>query len=427
MNTDRAVHHNGSSTLTDSIKGMSHRVAVWNQTHIKFLIVAAVIMIDCLDDVLDFYSDPTEATPWNIGWLVACCCLCALSLLPRRYDLIGPLILVVCFNACIFSPHINAFESDLSYLYAMACIAYAIGRTRFLSIPAVFIIAISTITAFSPNSDAALDIFIDGFSGLAFGIIANSWQSLEELRTQKEKLARLHQQQDEERQNLAIAARMHDRIANDAAGIIALAEASTLHTDADADAHKTAPSISAETADKNNSPSHPDEPAESSWNIVAGKARGIYQESHNIMALLEKEPESSPHSFFIAKIKGILDNEQHRLNEEGFEGLMLVMAQDGQPDLPAPQEQEVLELIHEFSTNIHRHMAANGTFNLTVYLSTDSCRIVEMNSTANPPVTRGHKSGRGLALHRRLLERFGGSLTYDIDNDMWMVTAIIPE
>ena len=393
-------------------KTVIHHFSVWLQAHITFLLVLTVVLFDSIRDGIIFQTYPSEATPWNIGWTIGCVALCLFSLIPRRWNWIGPFLLVVSFTLFLFSPQVNESESDLTYIYSVGFLVSAIGWNWFLMLIGGYCVALSVVTGVVLGHVAAFDVFATTLLGLAFGVIAIFWQTAQKSRIQQEQLIRLRQSHAEEQANLAIAVRLHDHIANDAAGILAISQ---LQAFSDGSPEKAIAQ----------------QPSSQVWKTVGEKAHDIYTETHKIMDLLGQDttaPVSSPdeEQYSLAiRLRAALDAAQHDLQSEGFHGHIALTGR-AKPDFSHVRQEEAIELVHEFATNIARHMAETGTYSLTVSLNPDSCRIVSMNAIPASPITRGRPSGKGLRLHRRLLGQLGGSLAYGRDDDMWISTAVIP-
>lgn len=433
---------------TPADTGLFHRSIFWLQTHTKPVLALIAILVDSVSTIslLVLYPAQTAQTArWNIAWLIGCIVFCLLSLVPRRWNWLGPLLLIGCYSVLLFSPHIDTGESNLTYIYALACVVSAIGWTWCLALFGGYCVAFCIIARAFLGRIVAAEVITHTVLGVAGGIIVIAWQMARDSRDQQEQLARLRLRQAQEQENLAIAVRLHDHIANDAAGILAICELQTLPGSPEqaAPTGQAAPAEQAAPAQKSLKPSKSPEPSQSpeppkspdpskslSWQAVATKAHDIYAETHRLMDLLgqgaqSSTPQAQASPLLSVRLRTALDIEQQNLRSAGFNG-HAALTGTAEPELSAMKQREALELVHELAANIRRHMAASGTYSLNVILEPDSCRIVAMNAVPASPVTRGHPSGKGLRLHRRLLRRLGGSLAYGRDDDTWITTAVIP-
>ncbi|MCH3974587.1 MAG: hypothetical protein LKF49_09020 [Bifidobacterium tibiigranuli] len=87
----------------------------------------------------------------------------------------------------------------------------------------------------------------------------------------------------------------------------------------------------------------------------------------------------------------------------------------------------ILDLLQEIYTNLARHCSAQGTYNVFITLDDSLVKIRETNDvSADPSAVPWKESGMGLQFHRQRLATIGGILNTALDDDSWILFAVIP-
>jgi signal transduction histidine kinase len=386
-------------SLSKNLLSLLNDQKQWIRTHQLNLLVSAIIILDAFLAAFVWMLNRHTATTLEVVWTTTACLLCALSLGNGFQRWFWPQILVLAVHVIVYTTPFGLIPIGPVYLYALACVYSAINWRGWIVLP---VIAQLTACIFlAPVRDyVSFELFLLDLTGFALGLLARSWQSAQNMRVREEKLKRAEQLNRERQNNLAIAVRLHDRVANNLAGIITIAQTQLLAHDHDM----------------------------KEWETVRSQARLAYGESHSILDLLRDDPHadsvpqpvpslSSPSDLrYIDRLRTILSEQKQRLTEHGLQGTTAFTV-TGSPILTPAARTEAEDLIREFASNIGRHMSTSDTYVLTISLSRSGIRIVTMNNIPAVPISRGGSSGRGLSIHRELVRQLGGTLSFGSDND----------
>ena len=133
---------------------------------------------------------------------------------------------------------------------------------------------------------------------------------------------------------------------------------------------------------------------------------------------------------FVTRVKAQITDTEEFLEAQGYRGTAAVngIAMVVDPEAAA----EALSLMTEIGTNIRRHApAGDDSYLLFVTLSPEWIEIRETNdirddADAQSGLSAQERSGRGLAMHRTLVQELGGELTTRSDDGTWMIYVRIP-
>lgn len=186
----------------------------------------------------------------------------------------------------------------------------------------------------------------------------------------------------------------------------------------------------------------PDDQCAEAWRGVNDRAIRVLDSVHAIIRQLsddEPRPEedNTVGEGFQPALRQRVDQNVRRLREAGFEGDIRIInharyrIQD-EPDDVAQRSACVLGLVDELFANIMRHgLAGAGTYQVTITCEDRQIEIVSVNRMAVSDEDGHHAGGdlpggNGLAFHRDELERLGGVLSADAEDDEWILYARIP-
>lgn len=137
---------------------------------------------------------------------------------------------------------------------------------------------------------------------------------------------------------------------------------------------------------------------------------------------------------FLCNIRARLQAERQICEQLGYYGsLTVVDKSSGSGDFTASatvsteKAQCAISMCSELLTNIRKHCNTSVDFSMNVTVDERECRIMCMNSisTLNKFGER-LVFGKGLLFHKKSVERLGGSLSAQKDDDTWLVNVVIP-
>lgn len=137
---------------------------------------------------------------------------------------------------------------------------------------------------------------------------------------------------------------------------------------------------------------------------------------------------------FLCNIRARLQAEQQICEQLGYYGsLTVVDKSSGSGDFAASaavsteKAQCAIRMCSELLTNIRKHCNTRVDFSMNVTVDERECKIMCMNSisTLNKFGER-LVFGKGLLFHKKSVERLGGSLSAQKDDDTWLVNVVIP-
>ncbi len=137
---------------------------------------------------------------------------------------------------------------------------------------------------------------------------------------------------------------------------------------------------------------------------------------------------------FLCNIRARLQAERKICEQLGYYGSLTVNDKSsGSGDFTASatisteKAQCAIRMCSELLTNIRKHCNTSVDFSMNVTVDKRECRIMCMNSvsTLNKFGER-LVFGKGLLFHKKSVERLGGSLSAQKDDDTWLVNVVIP-
>ena len=135
---------------------------------------------------------------------------------------------------------------------------------------------------------------------------------------------------------------------------------------------------------------------------------------------------------FLCNIRARLQAERQICEQLGYYGsLTVVDKSSGSGDFAASatvsteKAQCAIRMCSELLTNIRKHCNTSVDFSMNVTVDERECKIMCMNSLSNKFGGR-LVFGKGLLFHKKSVERLGGSLNAQKDDDAWLVNVVIP-
>lgn len=135
---------------------------------------------------------------------------------------------------------------------------------------------------------------------------------------------------------------------------------------------------------------------------------------------------------FLCNIRARLQAERQICEQLGYYGsLTVVDKSSGSGDFAASatvsteKAQCAIRMCSELLTNIRKHCSTSVDFSMNVTVDERECKIMCMNSLSNKFGGR-FVFGKGLLFHKKSVERLGGSLNAQKDDDAWLVNVVIP-
>ena len=135
---------------------------------------------------------------------------------------------------------------------------------------------------------------------------------------------------------------------------------------------------------------------------------------------------------FLCNIRARLQAERQICEQLGYYGsLTVVDKSSGSGDFAASatvsteKAQCAIRMCSELLTNIRKHCSTSVDFSMNVTVDERECKIMCMNSLSNKFGGR-LVFGKGLLFHKKSVERLGGSLNAQKDDDAWLVNVVIP-
>ncbi len=137
---------------------------------------------------------------------------------------------------------------------------------------------------------------------------------------------------------------------------------------------------------------------------------------------------------FLCNIRARLQSERKICEQLGYYGSITVNDESsGSGNLAvsaivdAEKAQCAIRMCSELLTNIRKHCNTSVDFSMNVTVDERECKIMCMNSisTLNKFGER-LVFGKGLLFHKKSVERLGGSLSAQKDDDTWLVNVVIP-
>ncbi len=137
---------------------------------------------------------------------------------------------------------------------------------------------------------------------------------------------------------------------------------------------------------------------------------------------------------FLCNIRARLQSERKICEQLGYYGSITVNDESsGSNDFAVSaivngeKAQCAIRMCSELLTNIRKHCNTSVDFSMNVTVDERACKIMCMNSisTLNKFGER-LVFGKGLLFHKKSVERLGGSLNAQKDDDAWLVNVVIP-
>ncbi len=137
---------------------------------------------------------------------------------------------------------------------------------------------------------------------------------------------------------------------------------------------------------------------------------------------------------FLCNIRARLQAERQICEQLGYYGSLIVVDKSsGSGDFAASatvsteKAQCAIRMCSELLTNIRKHCNTSVDFSMNVTVDERECKIMCMNSISMlNKFGERLVFGKGLLFHKKSVERLGGSLNAQKDDDTWLVNVVIP-
>ena len=137
---------------------------------------------------------------------------------------------------------------------------------------------------------------------------------------------------------------------------------------------------------------------------------------------------------FLCNIRARLQSERKICEQLGYYGSLIVVDKSsGSGDFTASatvsteKAQCAIRMCSELLTNIRKHCNTSVDFSMNVTVDERECKIMCMNSISMlNKFGERLVFGKGLLFHKKSVERLGGSLNAQKDDDAWLVNVVIP-
>ena len=137
---------------------------------------------------------------------------------------------------------------------------------------------------------------------------------------------------------------------------------------------------------------------------------------------------------FLCNIRARLQSERKICEQLGYYGSLIVVDKSsGSGDFAASatvsteKAQCAIRMCSELLTNIRKHCNTSVDFSMNVTVDERECKIMCMNSISMlNKFGERLVFGKGLLFHKKSVERLGGSLNAQKDDDAWLVNVVIP-
>ncbi|WP_146143649.1 hypothetical protein [Bifidobacterium callitrichos] len=360
--------------------------------------ISITAAIDVLILVLEWLSAPPSGLIMTAVSMLLAACIVVTPVAPRMTQW----MVVACF--CVSSMSVEyslgyTVIQDFSILIAVGILAYLHPFRDGIAAAAISAIGNSISNGIADNSPdvsmiativkLALPSITAWIIGYAFNLHQNN------LRMQKIAQEHLAAEQENARlhANANVAVRMHDTLTNDLSCISAIAH------------------------------QHPDDPE---WNVVLQRSQSAFTQAHAVIDYLSGRNVSAQHtSPFMERLHSQLAETKHYLDFLGYHGEATIHGESLVTTHDA--EEEILALLKEIGTNIQRHaVAGEAAYILSIDVTPDGVEIFETNDAGQTTLDDAERSGRGLGMHRRQIERLSGTLDTNLDDQLWILHANIP-
>ena len=135
---------------------------------------------------------------------------------------------------------------------------------------------------------------------------------------------------------------------------------------------------------------------------------------------------------FLCNIRARLQSERKICEQLGYYGSITVNDESSESNdfavsaiVNGEKAQCAIRMCSELLTNIRKHCSTSVDFSMNVTVDERECKIMCMNSLSNKFGGR-LVFGKGLLFHKKSVERLGGSLNAQKDDDTWLVNVVIP-
>lgn len=161
----------------------------------------------------------------------------------------------------------------------------------------------------------------------------------------------------------------------------------------------------------------------------ADESEHLRSDAENHEGRFAENSSATRNESFSDMIRVHCEESDNRLRSLGFSGETHVAGMGAPLDVSHERTGECVRLLDELYTNIAGHADLSQPYAMFVNVESGHLRVTEINSI--PESDNGHAyrkpvSGKGLALHRDMIEGIGGALHVSQEDNTWTLSADIP-
>ena len=334
--------------------------------------------------------------PANIAVFVACAFTCAMiPWFPR----IAGCSIVVFYMLLIPMPY-QVGESMLAGFIVGFAVIFA-----YMNVGIALALLCASIAMLSLTSSVNVTVTMTAtFTTSALAGYASKRQM--EMAKEREALAEAKRESDTMLRNMEVASRLHDTVTNDLSYIIMVASTRALSTQ--------------------------DATEQQTLSDIIDRSQDAFAKAHEIIEVLSgvgrKQVASSQAVELRRELEAIANAEQMRLGQLGLTGTTTFSGIDTPVRVEQRNLEEIRGLFTEAFTNLRKHCTPPADYTIIADIHSDALTLTTMNSL-NPSTHSSVPSpatGRGLVMHREIIESLGGTLKFANDQDTWTLHAEIP-
>ena len=357
-------------------------------------VMAVCLVADCYPAATGLADDQSGPIAWIL--LVMYTCACALLPLMPQWMSIGVIALTA---ICIPLPWTHLEDLTFGCALAFAALYYCLPTWIGLAVQVAFTAEFAIYHVFWGRGTAFVIIGI--ILQVASSVIGYTYRR-QRLNEQNKRNAELLHQAEASiartERDLVLARNLHDTLTNDLASISMLCGALLLDCK-DPEQRRTLQAID-------------------------DTSREAMQCAHHAIDVLRNTGESRTASMpgtWQNSLRELLDRQARHLTACGYHGAATFEHNAEQTPIRQDVYDELASFTIELFANIEHHCPNGGDFSIRYRIEHGRLVIVQTNTAGGDD--RHTRSGRGLALHRRIIESMGGELTYATDEDVWMLRA----
>ena len=292
-------------------------------------------------------------------------------------------------------------STDAGSMLAGVCVAFA-TVFAFMSTPVdLMLLGISVLTLYlTSTADTTIAMVIVQTSSALADYASKRHM---DANRQREQLAEARRKVAAMSRDMTLATRLHDTVTNDLSSIITIASTRILD--------------STDTQDRR------------TLNAISDRSQHAFAKTHEVIDVLSgKEWDSTAQTVISLKreLELTARKAETQLRRLGLIGNVLVVTSHATTRISRDVYVEITGLMSEVFANLRRHCGPHTDYTVIIDVGERSMTLTAMNTLNAKPAPVSPSSGKGLTLHRTIIEAMGGELTFGADPDTWTLRAAIP-